>query len=50
LLVIIDTDDSCREDIAGDISCEELVPVIICDVLGMEDVTPIVMIEELDDP
>lgn len=50
LLVIIDTDDSCREDIAGDISCEELVPVIICDVLGMEDVTAIVMIEELDDP
>ena len=48
---MMDTDDSCREDIAGDISCEELVPVIICDeVLGMDDVTAVVMIEEVDDP
>ena len=44
LLVIIDT-DSCCEVNAGDISrsCEELVPVIICDdVLGTEDVTAVV--------
>lgn len=48
---MMETDDSCHEDIAGDISCEELVPAIICDeVLGMEDVTAVVMIEDTDGP
>lgn len=51
LLEFIDTDDSCCDDIAGDISWEELVPVIICDeVLGMEDVTAVVIIDEVDNP
>lgn len=51
LLVFIDTDESCCDDIAGDISWEELVPVIICDeVLGMEDVNAAVIIDEVDNP
>ena len=52
LLVIIDT-NSCCEVNAGDIprSCEELVPVIICDdVLGTEDVTAVVITDEVDNP
>ena len=51
LLVFIDTDESCCDDIACDISLEELVPVTICDeVLGMEDVTAVVIIDEVDNP
>lgn len=52
MLVIIDT-DSCCEVIAGDISrsCVELVPVIICDdVLETEDVTTVVITDEVDNP
>ena len=50
--MITDT-DSCCEDIEGDISrsCEELVPVIICDdVLGTEDVTAVVITDKVDNP
>jgi len=51
LLVFIDTDEGCCDDIACDISLEELVPIIICDeVLGMEDVTAVVIIDEVDNP
>lgn len=52
VLVIIDT-DSCCEDIAGDSSrsCEELVPVIICDDgLETEDVAAVVITDEVDNP
>lgn len=51
LLVIIDTDGNCCDDIADDISCEELVPVIIWDdVFGTEDVTAVAMADEDDNP
>lgn len=52
MLVIIDT-DSCCEDIAGDSSrsCEELVPVIICDDgLETENVAAVVITDEVDNP
>ena len=50
--MIIDT-DSCCEVNAGDISrsCEEPVPVIICDdVLETEDVTAVAITDEVDNP
>jgi len=41
--------DSCCGDIAGEISWEELVTVIICDdFLRMEEVTAVVIIDEVD--